>query len=466
MKKIFLFLLITGFCTCNSYSQVPVSLKFDCTSYDISKCSPFASGSNFCQNSGAIRTNWQVSHGSPGIYGINREGVVLKAKYETTPKGEGLYIGFNFEANHKYEIVFYARVEQSAFVGSIELGSYAANGMSPKTNVNDCSEGAIVTVSDKAEILPPSIVFTENIGQPERITKIFEPTKNYQSLWIYSTPISFGSAIVPELIVSEVLITDVTSSGGQTGGLDAYKPRNIRVFTTGVGQVLITWDGISANDKFIIKHKLGNDFVTKEQNSHTASGLSPNWTYRLDIRSKSGNSAEYDVSTSAKYSFPPFIGSTTILNTDLTSEVTYTVEDVYVKMQNGFSFRAESANHYFNALPIVQNFEGTVWDIATYTRQREVAKESSNADDLPEERNLMIYPNPFGKTLSITHGNNYAVDKISIHDLSGRVISEIANIPSHQTETTLELDDLQQGVYLLIGYRADQKVFSERIIKE
>lgn len=192
-------------------------LRFDCESHDIAKCNPFAISNPVCIDYNIYKNNWRTSHGSPQLRTFtsnNPEHVaVLKAKNTTgiEPKGEGMFIDYEFKGNHMYSIEMAVRVEVLDYIQEIKITAKAANGLVAKTNSNDCELGTIPTIStsnyqtifDKKDI---------EFGTGSQLYHIsisdFTPTKNYSFLWVYSESSGLGNEA--EMIINYLTVTDVT----------------------------------------------------------------------------------------------------------------------------------------------------------------------------------------------------------------------------------------------------------------
>jgi hypothetical protein len=58
---------------------------------------------------------------------------------------------------------------------------------------------------------------------------------------------------------------------------------------------------------------------------------------------------------------------------------------------------------------------------------------------------LHIFPNPAGSRISVEYGSEF--DRLSVIDFSGRVVKTVS--AGSVTNTTLELGDLPDGMYIL-----------------
>lgn len=62
-------------------------------------------------------------------------------------------------------------------------------------------------------------------------------------------------------------------------------------------------------------------------------------------------------------------------------------------------------------------------------------------------QNISIYPNPTSSAFTISNSSNSIVDKITIYDLTGRIVKTLFNVLPNQL---ISVDDLQSGTYLLV----------------
>ena len=202
----------------STLGQIDHELRFDCLSHDETKCNPFATSSPFCPDQGIYKNNWRVSHGSPQLRAFNSNNptrvAVLKAVNTNgvSPKGEGMFLGYNFQANRSYTIEFILRIEDPNLFTTISMTSKAANGLVAKTNGTICSEETLPTENDTQTILSQASLPFKSGNELGLITvSNFVPTKNFSYFWIYADPEGFGNP-TSEFVVSHITITDVTSS--------------------------------------------------------------------------------------------------------------------------------------------------------------------------------------------------------------------------------------------------------------
>jgi hypothetical protein len=74
--------------------------------------------------------------------------------------------------------------------------------------------------------------------------------------------------------------------------------------------------------------------------------------------------------------------------------------------------------------------------------------------------NILVYPNPVRKHVTVEISNNSLISKIEVFDLYGRILKIKDNINS--TSVTLQRGDLQTGVYMLRIHASDihtEKIF-------
>ncbi|MBL7890709.1 MAG: T9SS type A sorting domain-containing protein, partial [Bacteroidia bacterium] len=61
--------------------------------------------------------------------------------------------------------------------------------------------------------------------------------------------------------------------------------------------------------------------------------------------------------------------------------------------------------------------------------------------------NFTLYPNPALDQISITSQDISTIQKISVYDLTGRLVKDVNNI--HSKETAINISDLESGIYFL-----------------
>ena len=76
------------------------------------------------------------------------------------------------------------------------------------------------------------------------------------------------------------------------------------------------------------------------------------------------------------------------------------------------------------------------------------------------KNNINIYPNPACTILNLQVANNTSINKISITDLTGKIVKE-----QTQNATTINVENLAQGLYILEAYSDEQKMVS-KFVKE
>ena len=76
------------------------------------------------------------------------------------------------------------------------------------------------------------------------------------------------------------------------------------------------------------------------------------------------------------------------------------------------------------------------------------------------KNNINIYPNPARTLLNLQAANNTSINKIIITDLTGKIVKE-----QTQNTTTINVENLAQGMYILEAYSGEQKMVS-KFVKE
>ena len=76
------------------------------------------------------------------------------------------------------------------------------------------------------------------------------------------------------------------------------------------------------------------------------------------------------------------------------------------------------------------------------------------------KNNINTYPNPACTLLNLQVANNTSINKIIITDLTGKIVKE-----QTQNTTTINVENLAQGMYILEAYSGEQKMVS-KFVKE
>ena len=76
------------------------------------------------------------------------------------------------------------------------------------------------------------------------------------------------------------------------------------------------------------------------------------------------------------------------------------------------------------------------------------------------KNNINTYPNPACTILNLQVANNTSINKIIITDLTGKIVKE-----QTQNTTTINVENLAQGMYILEAYSGEQKMVS-KFVKE
>ena len=94
----------------------------------------------------------------------------------------------------------------------ISIASKAANGITAKTNVDECTEGTEPSVSDSQTILSPQELQYFSADTEFGLISItdFVPTKSFSQFWLYSKPEGVWET-TPEFVIYYVTIEDVTN---------------------------------------------------------------------------------------------------------------------------------------------------------------------------------------------------------------------------------------------------------------
>ena len=91
--------------------------------------------------------------------------------------------------------------------------------------------------------------------------------------------------------------------------------------------------------------------------------------------------------------------------------------------------------------------------------------QTSLDDDIAEHyaANIMVYPNPTKDLITIDLPNEEVCQSIEIFSIDGRLLE---TFPETSQQTTINVENLNAGVYILKIKMADDREFSEKIIKE
>ena len=86
-------------------------------------------------------------------------------------------------------------------------------------------------------------------------------------------------------------------------------------------------------------------------------------------------------------------------------------------------------------------------------------------DEAKDEKStvIQIYPNPTKGTVFVTMPNSEGKFKVSVRDLTGKLLMDVLSANAHEAE--LNLTALPAGVYFLEIHSNDKNVIHKKIIK-
>jgi len=187
-----------------TYSQQPV------TTFNITymgglppSCNPFSTASNFTQP-------WKSSHGSPNLADPFGQGFYSSVRLvgnwpvgAAKAKGEGVFIAYDFKADHLYTITTtYAHADGD----DVGMDIIASNSVTEKSN-SSCGEDELPATTGDFEIFSTNAIYNGPTGEVSDKVTDFNPNgKAYKYLWFRAQQYIYQAS--GALLIQQVIIED------------------------------------------------------------------------------------------------------------------------------------------------------------------------------------------------------------------------------------------------------------------
>jgi hypothetical protein len=129
----------------------------------------------------------------------------------------------------------------------------------------------------------------------------------------------------------------------------------------------------------------------------------------------------------------------------------------------GAIVNGEINQNYFNAAPDLTG--KNYWAISTTANcyQKTYYNKPLDVRENPwQENGLTVYPNPVGKQLSVLLKEAKGSMQVQVLDMHGKICHEVFSV---QTETTIDMEDLAPGVYLVRCILENDVVVNTKVVK-
>jgi hypothetical protein len=237
---------------------------------------------------------------------------------------------------------------------------------------------------------------------------------------------------------------------------------------------------------------LGTNYLNFGANAAPASGVNYNWTTENALVYAQGNTRQFSlISFNAAGKAKVILtasangcSSKDEVEYDITSDVSHLATVRYFnknfvceanmvnKYQWGYDMQpslegalvnGEINQNYFNATPDFTNRNywaisatATCYQKTYYNKPTDVRENSMN------ENGLMVYPNPVNNQLNIKHSGAKGSMVVQVLDMHGKICQEVLSV---QTETTINIEALAPGVYLVRCVLENDVVVNTKVVK-
>ena len=237
---------------------------------------------------------------------------------------------------------------------------------------------------------------------------------------------------------------------------------------------------------------MGTNYLNFGANAAPASGVNYNWTTENALLHAQGNTKQFSlVSFNAAGKAKVILtasangcSSKDEVEYDITSDVSHLATVRYFnknfvceanmvnKYQWGYDMQpslegalvnGEINQNYFNATPDFTNRNywaisatATCYQKTYYNKPTDVRENSMN------ENGLMVYPNPVNNQLNIKHSGAKGSMVVQVLDMHGKICQEVLSV---QTETTINIEALAPGVYLVRCVLENDVVVNTKVVK-
>src|SRR5690554_664548 len=143
------------------------------------------------------------------------------------------------------------------------------------------------------------------------------------------------------------------------------------------------------------------------------------------------------------------------MNVDGLDEISFYLDDYYTGQST--LINQDNATYSFSIDPAIQE------SISTDRFAIRIG-ERLNVDDFESLSDLSLYPNPMTDQLSISNPKNIELNKISIYDITGRLIHTV-DLTGMSSEISIDISSLSSATYMVVVY-GDNGEVSKIMVKE
>lgn len=458
MKKLLLISII-GFLPLTSFCQVK-TLLFDYIGPDIPPpCNVFKDQpSNFWDE-------WKVSHGTPSsgdVFGQNTYSVAnLAAKWTGSDpeKSEGLFINYNFQMSHTYDITISVSQNSGSSVG---IDVFAATGVTESTNTT-CTEDAIPTVSAKRSIYSDQGVYDGPTGNFDAVEVTnWSPRANYSQIWVVSRQFNYSTA--GSLYIDQIVIWD---NGELQDNQPPTTPTNLTATSINPSGFTLHWTA-STDNNILIGYKIfknGQEVGSTSGTSYSFNNLascSHNDIAVMAYDSRSNFSDPAEISVNVPTNEPEY----RYLDDDLSANTSATYyATIFTRLIDGFKYLATAQTPGLKVKTLAcetydPNGRISLYSDSTADKVAETQTTTHTIYSLSEGFRGMLYPNPVDDEFKVSVPDDELFD-ITISSSSGQILRKLYN---QNKESAINVATLPQGLYV-VEIKAGNKRIIDKIIK-
>ena len=435
---------------------------------------------------------WKVSHGIPEVKSYNEQVGVLRAskiqKYRTVNvydengkltgttqvpdgfefKSDGIILTHTpaFKRQNNYNIYMYVKKISNTNLG---YKLYSTKDFAVSTSSCLGKEALLDVPNSSKELLKnQEFVPSTNFGAyaEETIVKNWTPSVGFNKLWLHSYK---GSS--DEVEESTFYISHIEIEEWVYDATPPSVPSGLTISLVNQTAINISWAASSDNKPDGITYEVyqGNQKIATTSNlNHSVSSLNgcTSYTYKVRAIDNRGNVSAF--SNSVNYVTGKDVPPHVVLSSDLSNTVVYTQEAIKIDLLPGFKFKASSNAH---KLHLMGGNECVVTNNARKGEfvEEQFIEEQFNYDYdfgyIPEEAtsvlDVNVFPIPAQKYIKVITKEATRKYQLLTMDLSIIRESDV-----HDTNYTIEIGDLKQGVYLLQIEGEDGFVKMSKFIKQ
>lgn len=275
----------------------------------------------------------------------------------------------------------------------------------------------------------------------------------------------FGQVITQSATPTVVLPTGSVACGSQAAG---YTSDNSYTRAFKLSDYGITYDFTITNVSFGVQTANGTFPVNVSISTTTGvypSGVITQIGASVPVTVSSANAGGL-VNTGASLNKLVPAGSTFILKINHDGSATVPTQNFYMGTNDG----PQTGQSYLSStdcggIPPTATGTGPLVTFASAKWVMTVTGENAalGTTEVINSRDLQIYPNPVKDILRFKFGNNLRSESIDIYDMSGRVLTAIAN---SKNVNEVNLASYPKGNYILKVKANDGRVYIQKIIKE